>query len=188
MIHDRAKVHPTAIVNDEPMRSVSYARIAPDNLPGVTMGMLARLGPYAVVQRGVTIGTGTMIGTHAAIFYGARIGKRCVIGRGVEIGYEAVIGDHVRIMGGAVVCGLTKVGEGTFIGMNVVTTNDSAGVQYGHKDLKPVTIGRFCQIGANATIMPGVTIGDGAVVAAGAVVTKDVAPNVTVIGVPARAA
>lgn len=185
MNHTLPRWHATAIIDDEPLRSATFARRAPDRLPPAILQMFVRVGPYAVIQRGAVIGKGTMVGTHATVFYGARVGRRCVIGRGVEIGYEAVIGDHVRIMGGAVVCGLTRVGEGTFIGMNAVTTNDGEGVLYGPKDWRPVTIGRFCQIGANATILPGVTIGDKAVVAAGAVVTRDVPAGAVVKGVPA---
>ena len=83
----------------------------------------------------------------------------------------------------------TVIGEGALIGHNVVLAtlnhmmdpSKRAGMTYA-----PIHIGKNVWIGANATVLPGVTIGDGAIVAAGAVVTKDVAPNTVVGGIPAK--
>lgn len=111
-------------------------------------------------------------------FY-SEFGKNIQIGKDVFINSGCRFQDH----GGIV------IGDGTLIGHNVVlaTINHDLDPQKrGDNILAPITIGKSVWIGASATVLPGVRIGDGAVVAAGAVVTKDVPENVVVGGVPAR--
>lgn len=111
-------------------------------------------------------------------FY-TEFGKNIQIGKNVFINSGCRFQDHGGIM----------IGDGTLIGHNVVlaTINHDLDPQKrGDNILAPITIGERVWIGANATILPGVRIGDGAVVAAGAVVTKDVPENVVVGGIPAR--
>ena len=108
-----------------------------------------------------------------------------------DCGKNTVVGEHVFINMGCKFQdqGGITIDEGALIGHNVVlaTLNhmmdpqERAGMTYA-----PIHIGKNVWIGANATVLPGVTIGDGAIVAAGAVVTKDVAPNTIVGGVPAK--
>lgn len=106
-------------------------------------------------------------------------GKNITVGRDVFINS----GCHFQDQGGI------TIGDGSLIGHNVVlaTLNHEMDPAC-RKDMypAPITIGKYVWIGANATVCPGVTIGDGAVVAAGAVVTRDVATNTVVGGVPAR--
>lgn len=81
------------------------------------------------------------------------------------------------------------IGDGTLVGHNAVLAtlnHDAAPEKRGDLHPAPIVIGKNVWIGANATILPGVTIGDGAIIAAGAVVTKDVAANAIVGGVPAK--
>ena len=106
-------------------------------------------------------------------------GKHIIVGKGVFINS----GCHFQDQGGI------TIGNGALIGHNVVlaTLNHEQNPAHRHDLLPaPIVIGKNVWIGANATVCPGVTIGDGAIVAAGAVVTKDVAPNTIVGGVPAR--
>lgn len=106
-------------------------------------------------------------------------GKNITVEKGVFINS----GCHFQDQGGI------TIGEGSLIGHNVVlaTLNHDMDPAY-RKDLHPapIKIGKSVWIGANATVCPGVTIGDGAVVAAGAVVTKDIPANVVAGGVPAK--
>ncbi len=106
-------------------------------------------------------------------------GKHITVGKGVFINS----GCHFQDQGGI------TIGDGALIGHNVVLATLNHGQDPAHRhDLlpAPIVIGKNVWIGANSTVCPGVTIGDGAIVAAGAVVTKDVAPNTIVGGVPAR--
>ena len=106
-------------------------------------------------------------------------GKNITIGRDVFINS----GCHFQDQGGI------EIGDGALIGHNVVLATLNHSLDPAHrKDVipAPIHIGRDVWIGANAVILPGVTIGDGAVIAAGAVVTKDVPENTVAGGVPAR--
>lgn len=106
-------------------------------------------------------------------------GKNITVGRDVFINSGCHFQDHGGI----------TIGDGSLIGHNVVLATINHEMDPARrKDMypAPITIGKHVWIGANATVCPGVTVGDGAVVAAGAVVTKDVAPNTVVGGVPAR--
>lgn len=181
-------VHPTAILNDEPLRSDRLSRPIPQHQPETWLDEGVQVGPYAVIQRDVIVRKGTMIGTHARIFCGAQVGERCLIGAGVEIGRGANIGPNVKILANAHICGGTTIGYGSVIGMGVITTDDDDPLNWQEKQRKPVTIGEYVQIGSGAVILPGVTIGDRAVVGAGAVVRRNVPAGVTVLGIPARAA
>ena len=125
--------------------------------------------------------TGKGIDESFAIFlpFNADFGKNLTIGKNVFINSGCKFQDQGGI----------TIGDGSLIGHNVVmaTVNHGLSRETRHYNyFSPITIGENVWIGANATILPGVTIGDYAVVAAGAVVTKDVEAGVVVGGVPAR--
>lgn len=180
-----ARIHATAVVNFQPMRSPTFARPT-DDQPPCSLGERIAIGPGAIIYAGCKIGDDTQICPQAHIREGAIIGKRCVIGVGVRIGYDVVIGDDVQIMDDTHISGGTRIGNGTFISVHVVAVNDDRPAGYRWKGITPVTIGSGCVIGAGALLRPGVVIGDGATVGMGAVVTRNVPPGATVKGMPAR--
>lgn len=141
----------------------------------------------AFVDPGATLGNGVIVWRFATVCAGTIIGRNCVIGASVWIGKDCIIGDRTRIQTGAFIPNGTVIEDDVFIGPNATFTDDRY-PQVGNHDYKaePPYLQRGCSIGANATILPGVTIGAGAMVAAGAVVTHNVPPNELVIGVPAR--
>ncbi len=111
------------------------------------------------------------------------IGEDCTIHAPVWIGKGATIGDRCRVQAFAYIPPGVHIGDDCFIGPGVTFTND----RHPPSDTWDETyVQRGAVIGANATILPGVIIGHGAMVAAGAVVTKNVAPGTTVMGVPAK--
>lgn len=149
----------------------------------------------AEVSEDAKIGQGTSIWQLAHIREFAQIGNDCVIGRGVYIGPRVLIGDRCKIQNYALLYEPAEIGEGVFIGPGVVLTNDTyprAVTPAGDLKLATdwniagVTIGEGASIGANATCVAPVNIGEWSVVAAGAVVTSDVAPHTLVAGVPAK--
>jgi len=119
----------------------------------------------------------------------ARIGGDCNICDGVFIENDVVIGDRVTVKGGVQLWDGLRVGNDVFIGPNATFTNDKFPRSKAYQATLPTTcVADGASIGANATILPGVTIGTGAMVGAAAFVTGDVPPKAIVVGSPARIA
>ena len=149
----------------------------------------ARIGESVIIRSGVVIYENAEIGDGCEFGHNVLVRELAKIGRGVRIGTNAIverdvkIGDRAWIQSMVYIPNGTVIEEDVFIGPNAVITNDKYPPS---KRLAPVVIRRGAVIGANATLVAGVEIGEGAVVAAGAVVTRDVPPGVVVAGVPAR--
>jgi UDP-2-acetamido-3-amino-2,3-dideoxy-glucuronate N-acetyltransferase len=132
------------------------------------------------------IGDGTNVWAFAHILEGAKIGKDCNICDFVFIENEVSIGDRTTIKSGVQLWDGVTIGSDVFIGPNVTFTNDKYPKSKNKNYTKLVTVvDDFASIGANATILPGITIGKNAVVGAGSVVTKNVPAGMSVIGNPA---
>ena len=134
-----------------------------------------------------SIGEGSKVWQFVVILKGARIGENCNICAQTLIEGDVVIGDRVTLKSGVQLWDGTVVEDDVFIGPNVTLTNDL----YPRSKKCPekfigVVIKRNASIGANATLLPGVCIGEGAMVGAGAVVTKDVPARTVVVGNPAK--
>jgi UDP-2-acetamido-3-amino-2,3-dideoxy-glucuronate N-acetyltransferase len=149
--------------------------------------------PYFVhessyVDDGAVIGEGTKIWHFSHVLSGARIGKGCVIGQNVNIGGKAVIGDNCKIQNNVSVYDSVILEDYVFCGPSCVFTNViNPRAHISRKDeYRETLVKRGATIGANATIICGVTIGQYAFVGAGAVVTRDVPDFGLVYGNPAR--
>ena len=142
------------------------------------------------VDDDVHIGDGTRIWHFSHIQSGSRIGRDCTLGQNVSVGQGVVIGDHVKIQNNVSVYNGVELEDYVFCGPSMVFTNipdprskyPQRGAQHNRRTL--VKVG--ASIGANATILCGLTIGRHAMIGAGAVVTKDVPDHAVVTGVPAR--
>ena len=133
------------------------------------------------------IGPGTRVWQFAVVLAGARIGSNCNICAHTFIEDDVIIGDDVTIKSGVFLWDGLRVGDGVFIGPNATFTNDRFPRSKQRPDAFLVTqILDGASIGANATILPGLTIGRRAMVGAGAVVVSDVADDTVVVGNPAR--
>lgn len=148
------------------------------------------IGKNAFIRSGTKIYTGVKIGDsfktghNAFIRENTEIGNNVLIGTGSVLDGNCRIGNNVSIQTCAYITAFTTIEDDVFIGPRVVTTNDKYMVT-GARLIGPI-IKKGARIGANATLLPGIVIGEGAVVGSGAVVTKDVPPHVTVAGNPAR--
>lgn len=132
------------------------------------------------------VGAETRIWAFTHVLPGAVIGKSCNICDHVFIENDVVIGDRVTIKCGVQIWDGLSLEDDVFVGPNVTFTNDSFPRSKKPFELQRTVVRRGATIGANSTILPGLTIGEHAMVGAGAVVTKDVPPNVLVIGNPAK--
>jgi len=142
------------------------------------------------IDDGVEIGEGTRIWHFSHVQRNAKIGKYCTLGQNVNIGPNVVIGNYCKIQNNVSIYEGVKLEDYVFCGPSMVFTNikfprckyPQRGSEYYVKAL----VKEGASIGANATIICGVTIGRHAFIAAGAVVTKDVPDYAFVIGVPSR--
>ncbi len=133
------------------------------------------------------IGEGTRIWQYVVILPGAVIGRDGNVCSHCFIENQVVIGDRVTVKCGVQLWDGVTLEDDVFVGPNVTFCNDLRPRSRNHAvPLLTTIVKKGASIGANATILPGLTIGEGAMVGAGAVVTKDVPPGVTVKGNPAR--
>jgi acetyltransferase-like isoleucine patch superfamily enzyme len=148
--------------------------------------MSAFIHPLAICES-LTIGQGTRIWAHAHVLPGASIGADCNICDTVFIENDVIVGDRVTVKCGVQLWDGIRVGNDVFIGPNATFTNDlfPRSKEYPPQFARTV-LEDGCSIGANATILPDITIGRRAMVGAGAVVTKNVPPYAVVTGNPAR--
>ena len=144
--------------------------------------------PTAIVDAGAIIGDGSRIWHWAHVCSGARIGSGCSLGQNVFVGNKVVIGNNVKIQNNVSVYDNVTLEDDVFCGPSAVFTNvynpRSAVVR--KDEYRDTLVKRGATLGANCTIICGVTIGEHAFIAAGAVVNRSVKPYALMVGVPAR--
>ncbi len=144
--------------------------------------------PSAIVDQGAQIGTGTRIWHWVHVCAGARIGAHCSLGQNVFVGNRVVIGDRVKIQNNVSVYDNVTLEDDVFCGPSMVFTNvynPRAAVER-KSEYRDTIVRRGATLGANCTIVCGVTIGEYAFVGAGAVVHRSVPAYALMVGVPAR--
>ena len=140
------------------------------------------------VHDDAVIGENTHIWRFASVAGGARIGERCTVGQGAHIGPRVVVGNGCKIQNGAQLFEGVTLEDDVFIGPHVVFTNVLTPRAFVNRkaEFKPTLVKRGASIGANATIICGVEIGEYAMIGAGSVVTRNVMSHSLVVGVPAH--
>ncbi|MGB5737438.1 MAG: acyltransferase [Thiohalocapsa sp.] len=142
----------------------------------------------AIIDAGAQIGAGSRIWHWVHVCAGARIGRDCSLGQNVFIGNRVSIGDNVKIQNNVSVYDGVMLEDDVFCGPSMVFTNvynPRSAVSRKH-EYRPTLVRRGATLGANCTIVCGVTIGAHAFIGAGAVITKDILPYSLMAGVPAR--
>lgn len=142
----------------------------------------------AIIDYGASIGSGSKIWHWSHVCSGAIIGKQCSLGQNVFVGNKVVIGDNVKIQNNVSVYDNVTLEDSVFCGPSAVFTNVyNPRSEISRKDeYRDTHVGKGATLGANCTIVCGVTIGQYAFVGAGAVITKDVKDFALMVGVPAK--
>jgi UDP-2-acetamido-3-amino-2,3-dideoxy-glucuronate N-acetyltransferase len=150
--------------------------------------MSVAVHPSAIVDDGAQIGDGTHVWHFSHVCAGARIGADCSLGQNVFVGNDVLIGRCVKIQNNVSVYDAVTLEDEVFCGPSVVFTNvhNPRAAVPRKSEYRRTLVQRGATLGANATIVCGVTVGEYAFVGAGAVVTKDVAAHALMAGVPAR--
>jgi UDP-2-acetamido-3-amino-2,3-dideoxy-glucuronate N-acetyltransferase len=152
--------------------------------------MAVSIHPSAIVDEGAVLGDGCRVWHFVHISAGARIGQHCSFGQNVYVGNDVRIGDHVKIQNNVSVYDAVTLEDDVFCGPSMVFTNVyNPRAAVARKDEYRRTLVRHgATLGANCTIVCGVTIGHHAFIGAGALVNRDVKDFALMLGVPARQA
>ena len=144
--------------------------------------------PTAVVDEGAVLGAGTKIWHFCHVYGTAQIGAGCILGQNVMVGPNVLLGDRVKVQNNVSLYDGVVLEDEVFCGPSCVFTNVRTPRAFVERkdDFAPTVVRRGATIGANATVVCGVTIGRYAMIGAGAVVTRDVPDHAMVFGNPAR--
>lgn len=150
--------------------------------------MTYTLHPTAIVDEGAQIGEGSRVWHWVHVCGGAKIGKGVSLGQNVFVGNRVTIGDKCKIQNNVSVYDNVTLEEGVFCGPSMVFTNvyNPRSLIERKSEYRNTLVKKGATLGANCTIVCGVTIGQYAFIGAGAVVNKDVKPYALMVGVPAR--
>ncbi len=144
--------------------------------------------PTAIIDEGAQIGEGTRVWHWVHVCGGARIGARCSLGQNVFVGNSVVIGSNVKIQNNVSVYDCVTLEDDVFCGPSMVFTNvyNPRSAVIRKDEYRETYVKKGATIGANATIVCGVTIGEHAFIGAGTVITKDVPAFALVVGNPGK--
>ena len=150
--------------------------------------MTTTIHPSAIVDEGAQIGDGSRVWHFVHVCAGARIGRGVSLGQNVFVGNQVVIGDRCKVQNNVSVYDGVTLEEGVFCGPSMVFTNvyNPRSLIERKSEYRATLVKKGATLGANCTVVCGVTIGEYAFVGAGAVVNKDVPAYALMVGVPAR--
>lgn len=163
----------------------SLERMSQKQFPGTVVGKNGVIRSGTVIYCDVNIGDFFSSGHNVLIREKTTMGDHVAVGSATIIEGNCIVGNNVRIQSMVFIPTHTCIGSEVFIGPNAILTNDRY-PPTGKPALKGPVLEDYAVIGANATILPGITIGRGSAVAAASVVTKDVPPGFLALGSPAR--
>lgn len=150
--------------------------------------MAVTIHPTAIVDEGAQIGEGSRVWHWVHVCGGARIGRGCSLGQNVFVGNDVVIGNNVKIQNNVSVYDAVRLEDDVFCGPSMVFTNvyNPRSAIARKNEYRQTLVRRGATLGANCTIICGVTIGEHAFIGAGAVVNRDVPAYALMLGVPAK--
>jgi acetyltransferase-like isoleucine patch superfamily enzyme len=187
-IGNNVRIDDNSVIGKLPMKAALSAVTQEQTLEPCVIGDHCMIGALTVIYRGCILGNKVMVADLASVRENVEIGEFTIIGRGVTVENKVRIGRRCKLETEAYITALSEIGDGCFIAPEVTFTNDNflGRTRERFKFHKGVTVKRGARIGANATVLPGLTLGEDALVAAGSIVTRDVPARKVVLGAPAK--
>lgn len=188
VIGNNVRIDDNTVIGKLPMKAALSAVTQDQVLPPCVIADDCMIGTMVVVYRGCVVRNKVMVADLASLRENVEIGEYTIIGRGVTVENKVSIGSRCKLETEAYITALSEIGDGCFIAPEVTFTNDNflGRTKDRFKFHKGVTMKRGARIGANVTVLPGLTLGEDALVAAGSVVTRDVPARKVVLGSPAK--
>jgi UDP-2-acetamido-3-amino-2,3-dideoxy-glucuronate N-acetyltransferase len=188
IIGDNVRIDDHTVVGKLPMKAPLSAITEEQQLPACVIEDNVIVGTSVVIYRGCIVRKSVMVADLASVREMAEIGEFTIVGRGVTVENKVRIGKRCKLETEAYITALSVIEDCCFIAPEVTFTNDNflGRTKERFKYHKGVTIKRGARVGANVTVLPGITIQEDALVAAGSIVTRDVPARKIVMGTPAR--
>jgi acetyltransferase-like isoleucine patch superfamily enzyme len=188
VIGNNVRIDDNTVIGKLPMKAALSAVTQDQQLDPCIIADDCMIGAMVVIYRGCTVRTRVMVADLASLRENVEVGEYTIIGRGVTIENKVRVGSRCKLETEAYITALSEIGDGCFIAPEVTFTNDNflGRTKDRFKYHKGVTMKRGSRIGANVTVLPGLTLGEDALVAAGSVVTRDVPARKIVLGSPAK--
>ncbi|QTL97694.1 N-acetyltransferase [Iocasia frigidifontis] len=187
-IGDNVRIDDNTVIGKQPMRAVNSVFQDQDKKAPPVIGNGALIGTGVVIYAGSVIGADVLIADLATVRENVSIGNNTIVGRNVAVENCCKIGANCKLETNAYLTAYSVLEDDVFIAPSLVTTNDNfvGRSRERFKYQQGVTVKKGGRIGANATILPGITINEESLVAAGSVVTEDTPARKIVMGVPAK--
>jgi len=194
IVHRGTRIGDNVIISDQtvlgksPFKAVLSAITADKTFDPLQIKEGCVIGALCIIYLGATLAEQVFVGDLASIREEVSIGRRTIIGKGVTVENRTRVGARCKIETNAYITALSRIEDDCFIAPEVTFTNDNylGRTEERKKHFKGVTLLRGARVGANATVLPGLTIGEDGLLAAGSVLTKDLPAGKVFLGVPAR--
>ena len=188
VIGNDVRIDDNSTIGKLPMKAALSAITHEQLLPPCEIEDGCLIGALTVIYRGCKLKTKVMVADFASIREEVEVGDCTIVGRGVTVENKVKIGKRCKLETEAYITALSEIEDGCFIAPEVTFTNDNflGRTKERFKYHKGVTVKRGARIGANVTVLPGLTVGADALVAAGSILTHDVPARKIVLGAPAR--
>jgi len=188
VIGNNVTVGDNTVLGKVPYKSKISATTTEKTLPPLVIEDNCVIGAGCILYMGAHLCSDCFVGDLASIREDVEIGEKTVVGRGVSIENKCTIGKRVKIETEAYITAFSTIEDYCFIAPEVTFSNDNflGRTEDRKKYFKGPTLKKGARIGANATILPGITVGEDTVVGAGSVVTHDLEPRKVYVGVPAQ--
>jgi len=187
-IGDNVRIDDGAVIGKFPMRAANSAVTKEQQLPPAVVGSDCIIGTGVIIYRGAELGNKILVADLSTVRENVTVGDFSIIGRGVAIENRCKIGKYCKLETNVYITAYSELEDRVFVAPGAVTSNDNfvGRTEERFKHFKGVTVRKGGRIGANATILPGKTVGPDGLVAAGAVLSKDCPEKKIMLGSPAR--